>query len=395
MGYANPGCMGLVGAPTYPMLRDVTRATFLNFLEESEVPHRFIKSENSVFLDEPKSLVIFRSLDAPTRLVGTNLAWFGVDELTYSKEDAWRRLEARLRDPKAKLRRGFAAWTPKGFDWVWQRFVSPDAVVGYGFVQAKRDNPAITPEFYEALKNSYDERFYQQEVEGKYLSLFAGQAYYAFDRTNNVHPVAFDPRHPLCWALDFNINPMASVLCQMIGGDVRVLKEIVLPNSNTTEACGVFRERVQPYLDAVRGNQIGIVPLQVKVYGDPAGNQRRSSADKTDWRIIKDAFADWRELPVEYFVPASHPTIKARVNAVNAMLRNAHGLSRLIIDPSCRELIADMDQVAWKTDSDSNPITELDKSNAKRTHVSDALGYLIEKEFGLKNYGGPRSSLLI
>jgi hypothetical protein len=33
---------------------------------------------------------------------------------------------------------------------------------------------------------------------------------------------------------------------------------------------------------------------------------------------------------------------------------------------------------------------EIDKSNPELTHVSDALGYLIEAEYGLKQAGGPR-----
>lgn len=328
-------------------------------------------------------------------LRGAGLNGLVLDEYADISPEAWdEALRPMLSD---RLGRALFIGTPEGYNHFYELWgearSGKDNWQAWQFTTLQGGN--VLASEIESARADLDEKVFRQEYEASFESLYAGRAYYAFSRMENVHPVAFDPRHPLCWALDFNINPMASVLCQMIGGDVRVLREIVLPNSNTTEACGVFRERVQPYLDAVRGNQIGIVPLTVRVYGDPAGNQRRSSADKTDWRIVKDAFADWRELPVEYFVPASHPTIKARVNAVNAMLRNAHGVSRLVIDPSCKELIADMDQVAWKTDSDGNAISELDKSNLKRTHASDALGYLIEKEFGLKNYGGPRSSLLI
>ena len=74
-------------------------------------------------------------MDSFERLRGTNLAWFGVDELTYAKPDAWSRLEGRLRDSRAFRRCGFAAWTPKGFDEVWERFIDqpgPD----YAAVQA-------------------------------------------------------------------------------------------------------------------------------------------------------------------------------------------------------------------------------------------------------------------
>ena len=74
LAYANPGCMGLIGAPTYPMLRDVTRLAFLELLQANSVPHQFLKADNVVVLTEPKSTVAFRSLDNPERLVGTNLA---------------------------------------------------------------------------------------------------------------------------------------------------------------------------------------------------------------------------------------------------------------------------------------------------------------------------------
>ena len=43
----------------------------------------------------------FDTMDEFERLRGTNLAWFGMDELTYTREDAWLRLEGRLRDPQA------------------------------------------------------------------------------------------------------------------------------------------------------------------------------------------------------------------------------------------------------------------------------------------------------
>jgi hypothetical protein len=53
------------------------------------------------------------------------IAWFGIDELTYCKHGAWQILQQRIRDPQARRLGGFAVWTPKGFDWVYDRFISP------------------------------------------------------------------------------------------------------------------------------------------------------------------------------------------------------------------------------------------------------------------------------
>src|SRR6476646_10941835 len=41
----NPGCQGLLGAPTYRMMRDVTQAAFLRLLDENNVPYDFSKSD--------------------------------------------------------------------------------------------------------------------------------------------------------------------------------------------------------------------------------------------------------------------------------------------------------------------------------------------------------------
>ena len=102
----NPGRLGLIGAPTYAMLRDATARQFLEVLESSGVRFAFHRGENRVRI-ENGSDIIFRSLDRPENLRGPNLAWFGVDELTYTEPAAWLRLEARLRDARAPQLCGF------------------------------------------------------------------------------------------------------------------------------------------------------------------------------------------------------------------------------------------------------------------------------------------------
>ncbi|MCL5746524.1 MAG: hypothetical protein M1541_21765, partial [Acidobacteria bacterium] len=99
LSYLNAGRLGLLGAPTYPMLRDATLTAFLEILGQSSIPYDLNKAENVLTLKDTGSRILFRSLDEFERLRGTNLAWFGVDELTYTAEEAWLRLEGRLRDP--------------------------------------------------------------------------------------------------------------------------------------------------------------------------------------------------------------------------------------------------------------------------------------------------------
>jgi hypothetical protein len=177
--YLNPGRTGLLGAPTFPMLRDATQAALIEILERNRIPHEWNRSESYLRLSETRSRILFRAVEEFERLRGTNLAWFGLDELTYAPREAWLRLEGRLRDPKAARLCGFAVWTPKGFDWVYERFVG-SPVEGYKTVQARPfENQFLldrVPDYYQRLKHSYDGRFYEQEVLGEYTGVWASAA---------------------------------------------------------------------------------------------------------------------------------------------------------------------------------------------------------------------------
>ena len=87
LSYLNRGLLGLIGAPTYPMLRDVTLRAFMEVLVRDKIPHRHFKQENRVRMLDSGSDIIFRSMDNPESLVGTNLAWFGVDEMTFTDQN--------------------------------------------------------------------------------------------------------------------------------------------------------------------------------------------------------------------------------------------------------------------------------------------------------------------
>ena len=100
--YLNPGVLGLIGAPTYRILADSTELELLGSLEEHHIPFRYHKSEKRITVIEPGSDIILRTLDEPERLRAMNLGWFGVDELTYCKKDAWLRLEGRDDVPRTQ-----------------------------------------------------------------------------------------------------------------------------------------------------------------------------------------------------------------------------------------------------------------------------------------------------
>jgi len=46
--YQNRGRLGLIGAPTYPMLRDATQTTLFAILDGQSIPYEYNKAENMV-----------------------------------------------------------------------------------------------------------------------------------------------------------------------------------------------------------------------------------------------------------------------------------------------------------------------------------------------------------
>ena len=366
LSYVNPGLLGLLGAPTYPMLRDATQATLFDILDSNSVPYDHNKAENTLVMTDTGSRILFRAVDEFERLRGTNLAWFGLDELTYTQEAAWLRLQGRLRDPKSTRLCGFGVWTPKGYDWVYRKFIADrgkdyDAVLAAPF--ENRFLLKQIPDFYHRLEASYDENFYKQEVLGTYLNMTGGVVYSSFSREEHLADLHAEPRLPLLWALDFNVDPMSSLIAQIAGGQVRVLGEIVLRRATTRQACEEFLKRFPNHTAGVA------------VYGDASGSKEQTTGS-SDYEMIREYFAIHTNVPVRYQVPKANPSVRERINLTNAKLRSASGEIGLVVDRQCKELIKDLEQVSFKQDSN-----QIDKDrDRQRTHLSDALGYLLWQE---------------
>lgn len=380
LSYINPGRLGLIGAPTYPMLRDATLTSFTGLLRANDIPYDFNKSESVMTMKDSGSKILFRAVNEFEWLRGTNLAWFGIDELTYTSEEAWLRLEGRLRDLDAKQLCGFGVWTPNGFDWVYKRFIR-EPIPGYEVVRARPyENRFLLdsiPDFYERLKSSYDERLFMQEVQGDYVNINSGAVYSAFDRERNVKEMKLDRFLPLFWTLDFNVDPMCSLIAQREDGELRVLDEIVLHRASTLNACEEFQARFP-------NHQAGLV-----VYGDATGC-RLQSAGTTDYKIIADFLRREGYQRAQLKVPPSNPAVRERIQLVNSKLLSESGESHLLVSPRCKELITDFEEVTYIPDS---VIIDKDK-DPRRTHLSDALGYLVWQEFREKPSVGGQSKRL-
>ena len=221
-----------------------------------------------------------------------------------------------------------------------------------------------------------------------------GNVYHCFDERTHCKPLNRDEAMQLFVSLDFNVNPGSIVIGQYDRGvgyrlmnRCEILEEIVIPNSNTMDMMAKLLMELKKY-------QWGYT-LEVEVYGDAAGTQRSSQSQKSNWQIVAEYFAMDTSIHYRFLRKKANPMIVDRVNAVNTMLKSADGTVRLYVDDvKCPELIKDFKKVKWQTDSAGSSSGLLDKSDAKRTHISDALGYALEYLFALKGRAGGRKGVL-
>jgi hypothetical protein len=308
--------------------------------------------------------------------------------------------------PMLSDRKGTALFigTPKGFNHFSELYQAAklDGLTWAGFHFTTIQGGNVDADEIAAARKDLDEKTFRQEYEASFENMFGGRVYYAFDRTGNQRAASYMSSHgTIYWSLDFNVTPMCSVICQVepgplngrqgrFNGTLSVLDEIVLPDSNVWEVCEAFVRRT-----AAWARRAGV--LDVRLYGDATGHNRQHTGPSS-YQMIRDFFAARPEYRLTYHQKTNNPPVTDRVNAVNAMLCNADGERRLFIDPRCKSVMKDLEQVAWKMDANGNATGMMDQHGptlalpAGLTHISDALGYLIETEFGLQQRGGPRAS---
>jgi hypothetical protein len=153
---------------------------------------------------------------------------------------------------------------------------------------------------------------------------------------------------------------MCSVVAQVVDDEVRVLDEIVLNRAKTTDACEAFHQKF-------RWHGAGLT-----IYGDASGANQRTTGG-SDYDLIREFFRRSNFQNVRYEIPNRNPTVRDRIALVNAKLKNAFGEVGLRVDQRCKELIKDFEEVTYRHDT-----MQIDKDrDPRRTHLSDALGYLV------------------
>ena len=262
-----------------------------------------------------------------------------------------------------------------GITWLYSEKVKPwqqGLMDQIGVVSASiYDNPHINPEEIERLESIYPEGSVQRRIRlnGELIPGLSGARIYSgFDfRINSREQSDIALRRPLCWVWDFNVEPMVSLIGQRDKGLFRVFRELILEEGNIAEMCELFRT-IHPMHMA-----------EIWIYGDASGKSRSHQTRKSSYTLILNAMTDY-PTPMRIKVPESNPAINDRINAVNRICKNEFGEVQLEIDPICKELIEDFEQVISDGRGGIKKTFNRKDPYYKRTHTSDALGYWVALE---------------
>lgn len=164
----NRECDGLIVAPTYPMLRDVIRP-----LWEDWIPRRLFawkQGDQCIELWTGRR-VFLRTGTHPDRMRGPNVghAWFDEPAMVTSSR-TWDMMAARVRDPRAVRPLILGTTTPRGYNWLIKTFARGG--LGYHVTRARTRDNTYLPDDYEAgLRALYGEEFAAQELDARILDL--------------------------------------------------------------------------------------------------------------------------------------------------------------------------------------------------------------------------------
>jgi len=383
---------GWVSALDFPTSRDVIQPKYFDngfvppgqryppFIPDYEIEEW--RDHDQILKLKNGSIIGFKSAESGRRKYqGTEKDWYHMDE-----EHPWEIYEEAVIRVGARPLNFFCTATilpPEGINtttsWVFSKIIQPwqaGALPHINLFGASiYDNPGIDRNEIKRLEAIYPAGSVSRRIrlQGEWLPGIGGsRAYTAFDRALHVRPQpAISKMRPLCWTWDFNVEPMASLVGQVDierGREVyRIYKEIVLDEANIGDACNIFS-------DHFPGHR-----AEVWLYGDATSNRRTGQTGKSDYYVIQQEMRTLR-VPIKLRIPNDNPKIADRINAVNRLCRDEGGSIRLQIDPSCTELIADMEQVLRDGKGGIFKVRNRKDPYFRRTHTSDALGYWLSYE---------------
>jgi len=376
----NPNTLGVMFAPTGPLVRDVVIRTMEDFLEQYDIPYEFRASplpEFKLLLPEGPVTVLCRSMENWARIIGLNASFICADEIDTSKiEIARRAVDKFLGRLRAGNRRQLGLFsTPEGFGILYSMFVEegskPDRALYKG---RTADNPYLPPDFLDAMRENYSPQLFKSYTEGEFCLLTQAAVYPEFNRDlNRSEQGKPSERDVLFVGLDLNVDRCMMAVCVEQADGIHVIQEWVA--RDTPGVIERLRQEYQPWIDH---GQLIVCP--------DASSQSRSSknAGISDFGLMKQA-------GLRLQTQSANPFIRDRVLTLNTLILNAKGERHLFVHPQCKQMLRGLEQHAY--DQATQQPQKGDGGVDDLSGQMDALGYACWQMRGIKPWqtGNSRS----
>ena len=369
MAFINSGRIGAVLEPTIDMAKRILVPEMIELLETFNVEYTYAKADKIFRIkcaNGETSTVHVLSGENYTRLVGLNLAWWGVDEVDVISNidtcnDLFKTLMSRLRDKKANIRQGFFTSTPEGFHFLYDAFVK-NAKEGRRLIKGRtEDNPHISNEFVQSLLEDYNEQQIKAYLEGEFVNLKSGTVYCNFDRNLNHTDINLKDHNDrvLHIGMDFNVGKCSAIVHIIIDGIPYAVDEIT----------GILN--TEAMITAIKNRYNDRPVHSIHIYPDASGKSNKTNSTQTDVVLL-------REAGFKVVVASKNPLVRDRVNTMNARFSNAKGERKYYVNTTiCTNYTQTLEQQTWTKNGEPDKSNDLD-------HPNDAAGYFIYSQFPLK-----------
>ncbi len=373
-----PKIRGLVGAQTFPLVRDTTLATYFEHLENMgfcEDTHFAYHKVDSILSFKNGSQILFRHLEEPTKLKSLNLGFVQIEEMSDIPESTFKMLLGRLRQKQYHCwqnfkYRLFGHTNPeqtKG--WIYKNFVE-DPKPNYRLIIAPTTQNVYLPKhFVQELKKAYDDEYYKINVLGEFGNYTSGLVVKDFNK-ENIKKLYYNDDIELHISCDFNVDPMCWVLAHKDENCVYYFDEIVIENTTTAKACEEFITRYPNH------------KVDIVINGDASGDYRSCTSEMSNYMIIKNTLIS-HGYKVRFEIRPFNPSIKSRIIAFNSKIKNSKGEIGIYIDKKCKWLLYNINNLRYKegtslVDLPTHSQIKNNRSAKFLMHPFDAASYLVE-----------------
>lgn len=410
---------------TYPQMLNGTLRSFFARCDDWGVLYvDRVKSEHRVYFPQNGAILNVWSNDDPGDFKSLELSRIWIDEAQHWDKDSYDKVYGRLRGtdlsrsayPGMRDMLRISANPTHTFNhWLYElTHTQIDPLTDKPPIRiitaTTFDNPFLSAEYINGMLAAYDPEIARAEIYGEFIELGKGRVYRRFSLAKHMltaqelirrglPPVEADPNLPICWAHDFNLDPLCSVLFQWrrirVPGYQRdvmfILGEIRIENALIQDAPRVLLEKF-PRIAAIAKHR-GMI-----LYGDASGNQGNRQTGQSDWAALKIEMARLG-FHGEGRVPPADPERHDRFAAANRMFEDAipatapwissgivQGHLGVVMHESCKYLALDFTKAYFKPgtfviDRPKARPGEVLPAAQKMFHLADACTYAISHDF--------------